>query len=260
MTNISKPTNPVPENWHTRAFGELYPIIYAHRTVEAAAPEAAFAIQYLPIQSNHRVLDLCCGTGRHMVHLLKQTPHVTGLDYSPDLLALAQTQLPPGTSLVRADMRALPFLHSFDVITNFFTSFGYFSESANRQSLLQWARALRPGGRFLLDHINAHYVRATLRPHSERSHDGLSIQESRWLDHGGQRINKQIRVFRQNALIHQSEESVCLFTPDQLLPYLSGVGLEIDAIYGNYSGQPMAEDQPRMIVIGHRKTAHDQRI
>ena len=112
----------IAEDWHQRSFGALYPVLYAHRNVEAAAPEAAFAAQRLGLRPDDRVLDLCCGNGRHMVHLLRHTPRVVGLDYSPDLLALASEQLGNSAGLVRGDMRAVPFGAVFDAVTNFFTS------------------------------------------------------------------------------------------------------------------------------------------
>src|SRR5690606_28759768 len=117
----------VDEDWFAHAFDALYPVIYAHRTVEAATAEAAFAIEQLKLCNTCSVLDLCCGNGRHMFHLLKHTPRVFGLDYSPALLAIARKQLAGAGLLLRGDMRAIPFEWVFDALSNFFTSFGYFT-------------------------------------------------------------------------------------------------------------------------------------
>lgn len=121
---VEEDVSSIDEHWYKRSFVAQYGVVYAHRSVEAAVREAAFAVSQLVIDGSERVLDLCCGNGRHMGHLLRRTPHVTGLDYSRELLAAARDTLGPEAALVRGDMRALPFDGVFDAVTSFFTSFG----------------------------------------------------------------------------------------------------------------------------------------
>ena len=99
--------------WYRDAFGTLYPIVYAHRTVAAAASEAAFAVRETELKPAERVLDLCCGNGRHLFHLVRYTAHATGLDYSPELLAIAAAAVDSDVALVQADMRDIPFVGAF---------------------------------------------------------------------------------------------------------------------------------------------------
>ncbi len=54
------------EGWYVAAFGECYPQLYAHRDDEGAARElAGLALLLGRPLGGARVLDLCCGTGRH---------------------------------------------------------------------------------------------------------------------------------------------------------------------------------------------------
>lgn len=244
----------VIHNWYATAFDSLYPIVYAHRTIEAAAPEAAFALDCLRISDADHVLDLACGSGRHLVHLLKATPHALGLDYSPDLLRLARRELGPGIGLIRGDMRHLPFRDAFDCVTNFFTSFGYFVDQAeNLAAARQIAAALKAGGRFLIDHVCLDNVAATLVPQSQREHQGFVITEERWIDQSSLRVNKVTRVSREGAFVTEYQESVQLYTPDGLRDLLQRAGLAIDALYGDYDGSSMDAGRPRMIVVGHKE-------
>ena len=55
-------------------------------------------------------------------------------------------------------MRELPFDRKFDGAYCMLTSFGYFDEDANLKVAEGVARALKPGGRFLLDIVNRDYV------------------------------------------------------------------------------------------------------
>ena len=244
---------PVDTDWYVGAFNALYPVIYAHRSVAAAAPEAAFAIKHLNITPTDQVLDLCCGNGRHMVHLLAVSPHVVGLDYSQDLLRIASKQVPDAGKLLRGDMRSIPFVNTFSVLTNFFTSFGYFTEEQENRAVLQGiVRALKPAGRFMMDYLNPDHVQRTLVPQSLREQDGYTIEETRWIDGTTQRVNKKTLVTRDGVPIHESGESVQLFHQDELVQMLESVGLSVDAAYGNYGGEAVAAEEPRMVLIGHK--------
>ncbi|NUM55740.1 MAG: class I SAM-dependent methyltransferase [Candidatus Hydrogenedentes bacterium] len=251
MPSDRPPISPPPD-WYEDAFGDLYNVIYAHRTVEAAAPEAAFAVQVLKLTSHDRVLDLCCGSGRHLVHLAKVAGCAVGLDYSRPLLLQGRGLLGPRTRLVRADMRAVPFDAAFDAVTNFFTSFGYFLDDAdNMQVISEMARALKPGGRFFIDYVNPAHVRDTLEPESRRVSGRYEIAEKRWIDEATHRINKRITVRTNGVDTYRFFESVRLYSEQEMRSLLPIAGLQIQRIFGGYCDAqgPLPE---RMILVGCR--------
>ena len=251
--NAKSTERTVQKDWFAHAFDALYPVIYAHRTVESATAESAFAIEQLKLCRSCSVLDLCCGNGRHMFHLLKHTPRVVGLDYSTDLLGMARKQLGGNGRLLRADMRAIPFEGVFDALANFFTSFGYFSSEAENLAVAQGiARALKPGGRFFVDYLNPAYLRAHLAPESVRVSGDYEIHERRWIDTETNRVNKVTEVRRDDVVVNQSSESVRLYDEAELLDLLDRAGLRMEALYGNYDGGPVRDDAPRQIVVGTR--------
>lgn len=244
----------VSTDWFTHSFGALYPIVYAHRNVESAAPEARFAAGQLALTDRDRLLDLCCGNGRHLVHLREHAGTAIGLDYSAQLLEMARQTVGSRTGLVRADMRAIPFENVFDVVTSFFTSFGYFfSEEENRSVVRGVARALRPGGRFFIDYLNSAHVERTLMPESRREDGGYVITETRWIDFEARRVNKTTRVEQNGETVCETGESVRLYDLDEFTALLESGGLAPDTVFGDHSGVPFDETQPRMIVTGHRK-------
>lgn len=252
---MREPSGDIASDWYADAFGDYYELVYAHRTIETAAPEANFAARALSVCRNDRVLDLCCGTGRHLHHLATVAGYSVGLDYSPALLARAHGTLGTRVQLVRADMRHVPFRNAFDVVASFFTSFGYFlNEQENQRALTEIARALRSRGRFFIDHVNPTHLHATLVPLSEREFRGHVIREHRWIDQQRSRINKTVHVFRDGARVHHSEESVRLYARQELAGELAESGLCVDAVYGDYDGSPYAEStSARMLFVGHRE-------
>ena len=110
------------------------------------------------------VLDVPCGFGRIANRLAARGCRVTGLDASPLFLARARQDaaaLGVAVEYVAGDMRALPWAGRFDRLVCWFTSFGYFDDATDRRVLAGFRRALRPGGRLVLDHANlARLVRA----------------------------------------------------------------------------------------------------
>ena len=243
----------IPPDWYAQSFGALYPIIYSHRTVETAAPEAEFAAARLNVNEQEAVLDLACGKGRHLVHLIKLSQHAIGLDYSAELLELARRDIGPAAALVRGDMRYLPFQNVFDAVFCFFTSFGYFlDEKENQQTARCIAQALKPGGRFFIDHMNAEYVRAHLEPETRRSAENLAIYEERWIDKAARRINKRTRILQDNTQRAEFHESVRLYEREELEATLAAADLRVTSVYGNYDGAAYGPSEPRMLVFGER--------
>lgn len=249
-------TNPeaqVDDDWYAESFGHLYPTLYAHRTIEAARPEAGFAAEVLKLGPQDQVLDLCCGTGRHMIHLLEHTGNVTGLDYSPELLHIAQGQLPVRVRLVRGDMRMHPFQNTFDVVTNFFTSFGYFEDDEENASVIrQIASSLRPNGRVYMDYLNPTHLRQNLDPSSKRRAGEYTIIENRWVQTAIPRVKKTTEVWAGEKLVARLGESVRMYALSEMQSMYESAGLTVDAVYGNHTGARYAHNEPRMILVARK--------
>lgn len=248
------PNGDVPPDWFATAFGELYPVVYAHRTAEAAAPEAEFACVQTELGTPDCALDLCCGTGRHMVHLSRHAAQVTGVDYSPELLGRARSALGSGAALVRADMRRLPFHSQYDVVFSFFTSFGYFAdEEDNRQAAREMARVLKPGGRLFMDYMNAAHDVPKLVAASERDVGTRRVIERRWYDTELHRVNKAIEVLRDGQREACMTESVRAYGQGELNSLLGDAGLDVVRTFGACDGRPYGDEAPRLILLALKR-------
>ncbi|MEO6912544.1 MAG: bifunctional demethylmenaquinone methyltransferase/2-methoxy-6-polyprenyl-1,4-benzoquinol methylase UbiE [Candidatus Baltobacteraceae bacterium] len=111
------------------------------------------AIALLAPPKGGAVLDLCCGTGDVVFHLLRTDPtlKVTGIDFCEPMLAgareRAKHQKRGDLSFVEGDVSALPFAdHSFDGATMGFSLRNVVDIDA---VLREIARVLRPGARFV---------------------------------------------------------------------------------------------------------------
>lgn len=245
--------------WYESFFGRDYLDVYGDSfTPERAEREAAFAVRALNLTPGQRVLDLCCGQGRHALPLARQGCRVTALDLSAVYLALAkQAAREAGVKLetVRADMRQIPFTARFDAVINMFSSFGYLeTEQEDARVLDAIARALKPGGRALLDLLNRDWVVANYE--TEDSHtgaDGTLYLEHRYLDLETSRNHVTFTVVapdgsRRDVIGHH----IRLYTLREVRGMLDAAGLSYEGVYGGYDGEPYSIGTRRMIVVARR--------
>ena len=227
-------------SWYETAFRKEYLDLYYKRSDEAAKGEAEFAAQAMGLADGSAVLDVCCGNGRHARALTELGHHVVGIDLSRDLLDAAEN-----VTRVRADMRALPFHGNFDAATSFFTSFGYFDDEGNQATLQAISDALRPGGIFLLDFMNAAAVTAHLVPEGEEERDGTVFKIQRRIEGG--RVLKEVDTGSQRYT-----ESVRLYLHVELQERLRAAGLNPVAAYGDFDGRDYTTDASRCIMIARK--------
>jgi SAM-dependent methyltransferase len=64
-----------------------------------------------------RALDVACGTGKSFLPLLRRGYSVTACDSSPAMVTRAREAAPAGTPVLEADLRSMPFLGEFDLVT-----------------------------------------------------------------------------------------------------------------------------------------------
>jgi SAM-dependent methyltransferase len=237
--------------WYKSWFNSpWYTQLYQHRT-EQEAQEAVHLVRDIAgLLPGAKVLDLCCGFGRHAFALAEQGYLVTGLDASQHLIDLAQQRFPhPNVEYVIGDMRSAYPSAPYDAVVNFFTSFGYFdTHDENQQVINTIADALRPGGVVVLDFLNAAVVRRTLNPESMNMVGETMIIQERWIDEPY--VRKRITVNVPCSAEHLFEEQVRLYSSHELIAMMEHAGLSINTIRGSYDGDAFADEtSERCIVI-----------
>jgi SAM-dependent methyltransferase len=241
------------EPWYVTSFQEDYLKIYAHRTDEAAKQEISDIVSILNMKHGSKVLDLCCGNGRHSRELATLGFEVTGIDLSTVLLeeALKKNQ---GLNInyIESDVRKLSLSNEFDYVLNLFTSFGYFEErSENKKVFESIYHSLKKDGTFLIDFLNPGYIRSSLVPYSEREAEGLLITERRRIE--GNKVIKEIEVKEALAENRKYQEEVNLFEYEEMHSMLTECGLSVECVIGSFQQERYhAELSPRMIIIGRK--------
>jgi SAM-dependent methyltransferase len=199
------------------------------------------------------VLDLACGHGRIANRLAARGCQVTGLDATPLFLDRARRDAEDrGVSVdyVESDMRGLRWTERFDRVISWFTAFGYFDDDGCRQVLAQVARAVRPGGRFVLDLNNRDWIMREFRPFDVIERDGDLLIDQRRIESLTGRIVTHRTVVRDGRT-RRIPFFVRLFTYTELRDWLLTAGFTQIEGYGQ-DGAPLSPASRRLVVVGHR--------
>ena len=244
--------------WYVRFFKGDYLRVYGHTLQQDRTDlETQFAIHALNVQPNQRVLDLCCGQGRHSIALAKTGVDVTGVDLSEEMLAIAASEADKAgvtLNLRRADMRQLPidFENRFDAIINMFSSFGYLeSESDDQQVLHQAAKVLKPGGRLMMDLLNREWVILNNEEYDWHQHqDGRVVLEHRDLNLA-QSINRltYTEILPDGTRRIMSDLNMRLYTLTEMIKMLDTANLTLQNVYGGFRGENYTVNTRRMILV-----------
>lgn len=241
--------------WHEDFFRNSFYNPASPAAVSHAPAEAAFVLRQLKLKKGAALLDLCCGPGRHAAELARRGLAVTGFDFSAEYLREAAARAKKKKvrlRLLRGDMRELKFEEEFDAAVNLFTSFGYFLKfSDDIKTLRGVARALKPGGLFLLDIVNAEQVRANFAPkgwHDQGDHFLLESRE----DRGDGLFNSWIKVPKRGGKPKEVAFFIRLYDRARLSAALRRAGLEPLKFYGDFKGRPLAVTSPRMICLAKK--------
>ncbi|HJY48577.1 MAG TPA: class I SAM-dependent methyltransferase, partial [Stellaceae bacterium] len=164
----------LPSDWWRTLFNSLYletdgDIIENDRNT---ADEVDLFIRSVGLERNDRILDLCCGQGRHSLELASRGfPNVTGLDRSRYLIRLARKRAKQRNlqvSFHEGDARRFRLgdgdFHCVCILGN---SFGYFERPEDDLAVLEAVnRALASGGSLVMDLMDGDWMRHHFEPRS----------------------------------------------------------------------------------------------
>lgn len=207
--------------------------------------EVDFIRRHLPQPRYPSILDLCCGMGRHAGPLAAHGYQVLGIDRDSETLNKARRWSGGQVSYVAQDMRHLGLRPgALDGVLSLWQSFGYFDAATNGDILRQIHRALRPGGRLVLDVYHRDFFE---RHQGTRrfQRQGILITESkRMRDH---RLTVQL-TYGTGKMTDSFQWQ--LFTPDDLRELGLSCGFHPILACSDFdTGRPPVPETPRMQAI-----------
>ena len=243
-------------DWWEKYFDDNYLKLFSFIETNAAS-EVDGILRMLNIAPPSKILDLCCGFGRHALVLAQQGYEVTGIDISRSFLDYAEKQaLEQGVflKLERCDMRDVQHVEEYDAIVNLFTAFGFFdSEEEDLKVLKGVARALKPDGQFVIDTLNRDNIVHTGRFQTWHIRNGTTILEERFFDFFKSRLEIIHHLVNATNGNRKLESSFRLYTLREMLDMFARSGLLLTDVYGDFDGSQYTGKSPRMILIARRQ-------
>ncbi|KAI9357652.1 S-adenosyl-L-methionine-dependent methyltransferase [Zopfochytrium polystomum] len=207
------------------------------------------------------VLDLCCGQGRHALHIATLFPFlkIYGVDLSNYLISLAQERaatltlpsLPSNAIASTAEDPSLSFAASpsqpptfavsdcrqiphpsefFDLVILMGNSFGYFSDAGDVQVLRECFRVLKNGtGRLVIDQADGKQTRSTFAERSwEWIDDSTFVCRERCLSRDRRRlISREVITDVDRGVLRDQFYQERLYDRDELEDLLREVGFHV---------------------------------
>jgi len=265
---VSKAPTPPPQGakeaksrgkpWFVDLFDEDYLRTLPFLTPQATQAEAEFVIDSMGLQPGAQVLDVGCGYGRHAMELAARGFHVVGLDLSTPLLVRGgEEAMRRGLEInfVRGDMRELDFDSQFDGAYCMFSTFGYFDDETNKKTIANIARALKPGGRVMIEILNRDYVIADLPTRVWWEGEGCVVLEEVELNYFSSRIQVNRSVVFDDGRQLEQEISVRAYSLHEVGKLMHAAGFRVLEVSGGYHtrGRFFGNQSRHIIVLAERK-------
>ena len=225
------------------ALGEGY---LKYPWVGSTVPDCDYLERVLDVRPGHRLLDVGCGVGRHVVELARRGYRMTGIDVSRGLLKVGERlarEAGVDVELRHLDARLLDYDSEFDAV--FSVCGGAFSlvptDEENLAILEGMRRAVKPGGRVVVCAANVY-----------------SDAEQFWqLDPvDNRRLPRPPKLFEEEPDFPEDVLDLA-FTARELRLMCRVAGLECLGVYGgiagNYTERPPQRGDLELTLLGRRR-------
>lgn len=225
-----------------------YHILYQDRDYVEGERFLENLISRLDLSEKAKIIDLACGKGRHSVFLNELGFDVLGLDLSFESIAHNKAFENETLHFDVHDMRNAIDGEKVDAIFNLFTSFGYFkTEEEDRNVFLSVSNILKKNGLFVLDFMNAEFVKNQLNGEEKIIKNGIQFHINKRIEN--QQIIKDIRFIDEGKDFHY-QENVQLHDLTSIDQLARQSGLERLELWGDYDlGIFNSKTSPRCVSV-----------
>jgi SAM-dependent methyltransferase len=232
---------------------------FSQGLAESVLPEYLEEIGLAP----KKILDVACGEGSLAVALAEEGYQVTGIDQSMQMIELAQDRALAADVNVDfrvEDMRSLPFVGEFDLVTCFFDSLNYMLAVSDLQEAFLGAfRALRPSGYYIFD-MNTVYGLAVdwmrQETYIQNETDDFIELHRQEFDYENTVASMMVTVFQKKGELWERFEEIHRergYPIADIQFLLTTVGFEIAGMYGSLSKRTSVQTTSSRVWFTARK-------
>lgn len=204
-----------------------------------------------------KILDHCCGFGRHALVFAQRGFTVSGVDLCQAYLEKARKKAEKSDlpiSWYHQDIRYLDIQDTFHFVYNFFTSFGYIEDP---QQELESVRAvwqhLQPGGKFLIDMQGKELLARDYRESEwfDGQDGSIMLVQTTPVDNWSRIENRWGFIKDQNYTEHIFSHK--MYSAKEIADLLLSAGFTMVECYGSLQGIPYDSQAERLIVVATKE-------
>ena len=270
---------PEREHWAWRLFvefGEIFgkflfrPELMEKGVEQARQLKAIFDRFGVPEEG--RVLDLCCGVGRHAIPLAELGYHVTGVDISPIYIEKARARaaekgLTNKTHFLRGDVRELEVVLAdegpFDAVICLGTSIGYFGEEGDRQMFSGARRMAREGALLVVSAVNRDWIMASFRATAVMTAGAWELHSFREFDFTSSTLKVRYRFCEREgsvlAVKGEVETALRLYAPHELWRLVEASGWRPLSLHASLTLEPLAPSSSTIVLLAKASSASSEK-
>jgi SAM-dependent methyltransferase len=246
--------------WHDddALWEAIAPFLFTdERCGEAAREEVEQVGDLLGVSAGAKILDLCCGAGRHSLELARQGFSVTGVDRTAAYLDRARrdaAQQGLAIEFLQADARTFCRPGAYDGIVNLYTSFGYFDSDEEELAVLKNAFAsLKPNGRLVMELKGKEILARNFQARSWSTNDAGTafLLEERKVQSGWSRIDNRW-IIVDDAGPREFRWTIRVYSGHELETLLCHAGFTEVSLYGSLAGAPYDHEATRLVAVARK--------
>jgi SAM-dependent methyltransferase len=245
------------DSWHSQdTFWELLePVLFNQQRLSNTQEEVEKIEKLLQIKRPAKILDLCCGRGRHSLEFSRRAYDVIGVDRTSAYIEKAKLEaekLNLNATFVLGDMREYRAPNNFDVIINMFGSFGYFESPEDDEMVVKnMYTSLRAGGQFLIETAGKEIVARNFQKRDWSEEGDLLILQDRKVSQNWGRIETRWIVIQGTKKV-EHQVSVRSYSAVELSSLLFDCGFPKVQVYGSLDGTEYDQMAQRLVVVGQK--------
>ncbi len=239
-----------------RFWEEFKQVLFSKERIKKTPYQVDRFVELLELRRGDKILDQCCGIGRHSIELAKRGYEVTGVDITRKYLEEAREQAQKESldvEFIKADIREFKRDSFYDACINFYTSFGYFEDRAENIKVIENVySSLKPKGRFLLDVMGKEILDKVYTEEDIWRIDDGFFQEERKIRNDIDMLESRWKLIRDDGEIREHKFMYKIYTEEELKSLLSEGGFSDIETYGDLEGGSYDEEADRLIALAQK--------
>jgi len=232
---------------------EFKNLLFAEDKLEESKEEIEKIIELADLEPGMKVLDMPCGVGRHSIELQKKGFNVVGVDKTSEYVDEAKEKDDSSEiEFIKEDMKSFKREQSFNVVLNWWNSFGYFENKEDDRQMLENIHAsLKQEGVLVMDLWSKELAAMNDFSSHWSETDGIyNLEEGRPKDDWKKVERTWIKVEDGETVEYTWEQR--LYAASELEQMLKQVGFSNIDFYGNVEGDGFDEEADRLVVVARK--------